>query len=269
MISILGDFAPHLDTLTYHYSDYLLLGDSSDRIIPSSGVDVSATNAWGKFRNLSILCLTNVIGTELTGILKLVGVQLRQLTINNLGLWECFNSRRPGRLQDTAHRTSHNGEERINLFELASLTPNLYSLSLEMGHYVFRKGEEMVRSNTRSTNRSKCDGKHDRVYTSSFLGSLKVLHIKGINHTSSKAVKELLCLCLYLEELVLLTKPIISGNHRLKFSPDNEYDLCNIINENMLQKILRRNQLQFLRIFIASTINPCPSGCKLQLTENR
>ena len=136
-----------------------------------------------------------------------------------------------------------------------------------MGHYIFSKSD--VPGDVRSMDDPYFASKVKLENSSGFMTRLKELHIKGVNASSVHSMKEFISRCTNLEELVLLTKPRLLGNHRLKFSAHEEYEFCNIINENILKEILRRNPLPFLKMFIASTVEPCPSGCTLRLTEER
>ena len=200
------------------------------------------------------------------GVLKAVGNQLIDLTLDNVGLWDYMNIRHMRRHNNTPHGVTSIQDERINLFELGILAPNLKRLCLEMGHYIFDDSMKLVKS---SNDSCKCDNGIVRFEP---FPSLEVLHIKGINSTSSQAVKEMLCRCHNLEELILLTKPPHHGalsSLRQRFRAENEYELCSIINEGVLADILQINPMRFLKTFIASTVNPCPSGCRLQLSDRR
>ena len=275
LLSILSKFVPNIVYLTYHFSDFLKRIRGQRAIINQMGVSGNniVQNPWNKFRELSSLCLTNIIGTELITILKSIGGQLLDITICNISLWDYINTVYPIQHNVIPQRSSlFEDDVRINLFELGMLAPNLKRLSLEMGHYVFNQNHVQcsnVGSNPDSADSHKSVAECNKNNRFEFLPCLKELHIKGVNSSSSGAVQKFLCNCTCLEELVLLTKQYSPGNSHLKFNADDEYELCNIIKESSLIEILRLNPMKFLRVFIASTVDPCPSGCTIQLTEKR
>ena len=275
LLSILCKFVPNIVYLTYHYSDFVNIIRGRREIISQAIVSSNriVQNPWNKFQELSSLCLTNVIGTELVTILKSIGGQLLDMTICNIGLWDYINNVYPVDRDVIPQRNSFfEHDVRINLFELGILVPNLKRLSLEMGHYVFNQYHVQtsnIRSTTDSSNRNKSVAELNKNKIFKFLPNLKELHIKGVNSSSSGAVKKFLCNCTFLEELILLTKQYSPGNYHLKFNADDEYELCNIINEISLVEILRINPLPYLRVFVASTVEPCPSGGTIPLTEKR
>ena len=274
LLTILANLVPNLEVLTYHYNYCvdLLPNRNANQSVFSMQIPLMS-EPWSRFRNLSKLGLTNIMGNVLIeGVLKVIGSQLLDLTINNVGLWDYMNIHHHQSYQ-TPHRILNIREERVNLFKLGVFAPNLKRLCLEMGHYIFdhRIHENMLQNVqlNSSFDTCECDNGIVRTEFSEFLKSLSVLHIKGINSTSSEAIKQMLCLCQNLEELILLTKPPCYGRLRQRFRAESEYELCSIMNDRMLMEILRKNPMKYLRTFIASTVNPCPSGCRLQLSDNR
>ena len=272
LLSILTKFVPNIVYLTYHFSDFVNIIRGKPAIISQAGVSSNKIlqNPWNRFQELSSLCVTNVIGTELITILKSIGGQLLDMTICNIGLWDYINSV----YRDVIPQRNSLFEDdvRINLFQLGMLVPSLKRLSLEMGHYVFNQYHVQannVRSTPNSSDTNKFVTELNKNKRFEFLPCLKELHIRGVNSSSAGAVKKFLCNCTHLEELILLTKQYSPGNYHLKFNADDDYDLCNIIKESSLAEILRINPMPYLRVFVASTVEPCPSGCTIQLTEER
>ena len=273
LLYILSKSVPKIEELTYHFNDFVNMIRYQRPRINSSNIsrEIDLSKVWSTFTNLSALYLTNIIGSELILILKSIGGRLSDLSISNISLWSYFNTLYPTQSHITSpHNPLFNEDVRINLFELAMTAPNLKRLSLEMCHLIFndinthneneRESSENLRQDVASANISK---KLD------FMTKLKELHFKGVNSNSSWAVKEFLCRCNSLEEVILLTKQYTTGNYNLRFNARDEYEFCHIINESSLFEILKRNPLQCLKVFVASTVEPCPSGCTLQLTEKR
>ena len=273
LLYILSKFVPKIEQLTYHFNDFVNMiryqrprPDSSDL---SRQMDISII--WSTFSNLSTLYLTNVIGSELILILKSIGAHLLDLSISNISLWSYFDTLYPTqRFIESPNNTLFNEDVRINLFELAMTAPNLNKLSLEMCHFFFNDNstQNATTVDTRDEQINNVTAKRQNMNLE-FLPNLRELHVKGVNSKSSEALKIFLCHCNNLEELILLTKQYTTGNYNLRFNAADEYEFCHIINENALLDILKRNPMKFLKVFIASTVEPCPSGCTLQLTEKR
>ena len=266
MLIILSKFVPSLISFTYHYKDYKEMFELSN--FEASQLSFAAgikSNPWVSFRNISTLFLSNIIGTELVRVLKSIGGQLLELAISNIGLWNQLNILR----QNTRHGTPQGDvhEEcdiRINLFTLGLFAPKLKRLCLEMCHFTFNQKPNCL-SFGDDNHFDKATAQRQRFS----LQFLKDLQIKGVDRSSSNALKEFLCRCYLIEELILLTKPQLLGNNRRRFDVNEEYELCKIITDDMLLGILRQNPLSCLKVFIASTVEPCLSGCKLQLTKKR
>ena len=273
LLYILSKSVPRVEKLTYHFNDFVNMIRYQRPRKSSSDVsrEIDLSKLWTTFRNLSTLYLTNIIGSELIVILKSIGGQLSDLSISNISLWSYFNTLYPTqRYVRSPNNSLFNEDVRINLFELAMTAPNLKRLSLEMCHFIFKE------INTQNGQELSCTGRIKKEEAGrngsknfELMAKLKELHFKGVNSNSSGAVKEFLCRCSSLEELILLTKQYTTGNYNLRFNARDEYEFCSIINENSLSDILKRNQMKCLKVFVASTVEPCPSGCTLQLTEKR
>ena len=266
MLIILSKFIPSLTSFTYHYKDYKEMVEQSNS--EASQLSFAAgikSNPWDSFRNISTLFLSNIIGTELIRVLKSIGEQLLELAISNIGLWNQLNilhqNTRHGTFQGESYEE---GDIRINLFTLGLFAPKLKRLCLEMCHFAFNQKPNCL-SFGNDNHFDKARDQRERFS----LQFLKDLQIKGVDRSSSNALKEFLCHCDLIEELILLTKPQLLGNNRRRFDVNEEYELCKIITDNMLLEILRQNPLSCLKVFIASTVEPCLSGCKLQLNEKR
>lgn len=279
----MAKLVPKLESLTYHFSGHgvsFKQNNSSGDIGTATSDFAHFQNPWSMFQNLSILSLTNIIGSELEGsVLKHVGKNLAELQIDNIGLWDVMvqqqhRSHPQNEVEPSLYQTIQKYEDgRINLFSLGILAPNLKRLCMEMGHYKFEVTQRMPNDHhvlphqiSQISSNEKCDNICQKV----LYPNLKELHIKGISSTSSAAMKEMLCCCQNLEELILLTKPpYFGGTRRQRFRAEHEYELCNIMNEDMLTEILQRNSMKFLKTFIASTVEPYPSGCRLRLGKIR
>lgn len=266
MLIILSKFVPYLISFTYHYKDYKEMVDKPN--LEASQLSFAAdikSNPWDSFRNISTLFLSNIIGTELVRVLKSVGQQLLELAISNIGVWNQSNI-----LHHIARHGTFEGDVeeeggiRINLVTLGLFAPKLKRLCLEMCHFTYNQNPDCL-SFGNDNHFDKATAQRQKFS----LQSLRDLQIKGVDRSSSNALKEFLCRCYLVEELILLTKPQLLGNNRRRFDVDEEYELCKIITDNMLLDILRRNPFSRLKVFIASTVEPCLSGCKLQLNQKR
>ena len=273
LLYILSKSVPKVEQLIYHFHDFVNMMRYQRPRPNSSDLSrqIDSSTIWSSFSNLSTLYLTNVIGSELVLILKSIGERLLDLSISNISLWSYFDTLYPTqRFLRSPNDSLFNEDVRIDLFELAMMAPNLTKLTLEMCHFIFNVDNTQQRNNSNIPLERRNDELNRSMNRAAeFMPRLKELNIKGVNSKSSEAVKEFLCQCTRVEEIVLLTKQYTTGNYNMRFNARDEYEFCHIINENALAEILRRNPMQFLKVFVASTVEPCPSGCTLQLTEKR